>query len=227
MITRIILLLFLLIQSNIIFSQKALFWDKKSKKILDNTPEYLENFSINEKEVVYERIYNHDNKSKNFIEEFSEHLKKENNLKNIRISDGEIYGDLNELYISGPNAEGINTNNYDFENMQLGKKLNIRAGVKGWQMFFMSALYGKFKIQFKDDKYRLIVIDMWVKDINNENFDFDYWVLSSDKMRFADEFFNKSKSKRSENYLRVIQGFNIFLEEKFTYTPEVKAKDDW
>ncbi len=227
MIARIILLLFLLIQSNIIFSQKALFWDKKSKKILDNTPEYLENFSINEKEVVYERIYNHDNKSKNFIEEFSEHLKKENNLKNIRISDGEIYGDLNELYISGPNAEGINTNNYDFENMQLGKKLNIRAGVKGWQMFFMSALYGKFKIQFKDDKYRLIVIDMWVKDINNENFDFDYWVLSSDKMRFADEFFNKSKSKRSENYLRVIQGFNIFLEEKFTYTPEVKAKDDW
>ena len=227
MITRLFTLLFLLFQVNTMFSQKALFWDKKSKKILDNTPEYLENFSINEKEVLYEKVFNHDNENENFIEEFSEYLKKENNLKNIRISDGEIFGDLNELYISGPNAEGINTNNYDFENMQLGKKQNIRAGVKGWQMFFMSALYGKFKIQFKGDKYRLIVKNMWVKDINDENFDLDYWVLSSDKMRFADEFFNKSKSKRSENYLRIIQGFNIFLEEKFTYYKEVKENDDW
>tara|TARA_Y100000996_G_scaffold306484_1_gene243373 strand:+ start:1696 stop:2379 length:684 start_codon:yes stop_codon:yes gene_type:complete len=227
MITRNFLLLFLFFQGSIGFSQKALFWDKKSKKILDNTPEYLENFSIEEKDVIYEKIYNHDNESENFIEKFSEYLKKENNIKNIRISEGEIFGNLDELYISGPNAEGINTNNYDFENMQLGKKQNIRAGIKGWQMFFMSALYGKFKIQFKEDKYRLTIKNMWVKDINDENFDLEYWVLSSDKMRFADEFFNKSKSKRSENYLRVIQGYNIFLEEKFTYQNEIKKEDDW
>ena len=79
MITRNFLLLFLFFQGSIGFSQKALFWDKKSKKILDNTPEYLENFSIEEKDVIYEKIYNHDIESENFIEKFSSELSKIDN----------------------------------------------------------------------------------------------------------------------------------------------------
>ena len=66
-----------------------------------------------------------------------------------------------------------------------------------------------------------------LKYIEYENFDLEYWVLASDKLRFADEFFNLKKSKRSENYNRAIRGFNLFLEEKFRFNYELPVNNDW
>ena len=223
---RIIFLSVVFFYQDYAYSQKALFWDKKSNKTVKIRPETLENFSIRDKEVIYEKVYVK-NTDENFINKYYNSLKNENHLKNLKILNNEIYGNLNELYISGPNAEGIITNDSDFENFSIGKKINIKAGVKGWQMFYMSALYGEFKIQFKEDKYRVIIKNMWMKDINSENFDLEYWVLASDKLRFADEFFNLKKSKRSENYNRAIRGFNLFLEEKFRFNYELPVNNDW
>ena len=225
------IILFILLANQALSQQKGLFFDKKPKRMLDNSMETLENFEVEDSKVLYKRIYTMpDIKEADLKQLYLEYIKNQDNISKVEVNDYGVKAYISDLYISGPKAKGVPTNNEDFENFSIGyKKTNVRAGVKGWQMFFLSSLNGKVLIQFKDEMYRVVVSDMWTKNVNDQNDDFEFWVLAQDQTTFADEFFYKNKAKRTENYLRAIQGFNIFLEDKFKYKETISSKknDDW